>query len=69
MQKCYHSSWVLGTWTTPIIHEVMIGYLQEKKITFGTYLKINYIDRKRHSTWNASGLGGQINNVLAHIQQ
>ena len=31
MPKCYQSSWVHGTWTAPIIHEIMIDYLQEKK--------------------------------------
>ena len=67
MPKYYQSSRVHGTWTAPIIHKVMIDYLQEKKITFGTK-KQTYVDKTRRPTWNASSLGGQVN-AFAHLQQ
>ena len=57
-----------GTWTAPIIHEVMMDYLQEKKIAFGVRRQ-TYVDKERRLTWNASSLGGQVNNVLTHLQQ
>ena len=44
MPKYYQLSRVHGSWTGPIIHEVMIDYLQEKKITFGTW-KQTYVDK------------------------
>ena len=68
MPKYYQSSLVYGTLTPPIIHEVMIDYLQEKKITLRIW-KQTSVDKKRRSTWNGSILGGQVNNVLMHLQQ
>ena len=68
MPKLYQSSRVHGTWVAPIMHETMIDYLQENKITFGTW-KQTYVDAKGRSTWNASSLNGQVNNVFAHLQQ
>ena len=59
--------WVNETWTAPIIHEIMIDYLQEK-IFFGTWNQTS-VDKKRYTTWNAFSLGGQVNNVFAPLQQ
>ena len=44
MPKCCQFSRVHGTWTAPIIHEIMIDYLEEKKITFGTW-KQTHVDK------------------------
>ena len=68
MPKYYHFSRVHGALTAPIIHEVMIDYLQEKKNTFGT-CKQTCVDKKWRSIWNASGLSEQVNNVLTHLQE
>ena len=68
MPKCRQFSHVSRTWTAPIIHEIMLHYLQEKKITFGTWKQI-HVDKKRRLNWTASSLGGQASNFLKHLQQ
>ena len=65
MPKCYQSSWVHGTWTAPIIHEVMIICKKRKSLLLSENklmsIKMAFDLECIESHW-------EINNILTYLQ-